>query len=111
LDKLQTGSEVSHLTGKKSEQAVARASTLTEKSFWRKPDDITKYLTEHDVSYLYLQDIHSRHRTQQTQNIQRYSLDCVKEGLDTVDMSTAKMKQTTATTASSAIDSDESGHL
>jgi hypothetical protein len=82
---------------------------LTEKSFWRKPDEITKYLTEHDVSYLYLQDIHSFGT--QTQNIQRYLLDCVKEGLDTVDMSTAKMKQTTATTASSAIDSDESGHL
>jgi hypothetical protein len=69
---------------------------------------MTKYLTEHDVSYLCLQDFHCGRKKR---NVQRCLLDCVKEGLDTVDISTAKMKQTTATIASSAIDSDESGHL
>jgi len=45
------------------------------------------------------------------QTIQRRLLECVKEGLDTDDMRTAKIKQNAATTASSAIDWDESGHL
>ena len=38
-------------------------------------------------------------------------LDCVKDGLDTDDMRMAKIKHTTATTASRAVVCVESGHL
>ena len=43
--------------------------------------------------------------------VMQHSLDCVNEGLDTDDISTAKIKQNTATTAINAVVSLESGHL
>ncbi len=88
------------LFGIRWSKIITSTRTFNENNFWRKLDEMTKYLT---VKWIV--------RLQHTATFQRYLLDCVNCGLETEDMRTAKIKQTDPTTASKAVVWVESGHL